>query len=254
LRKDTKKCEQFSSNYDDLTAELVTLINPDGPAFETIKHLTDDELYNNNEEGLKLIWQLLDERFPLKERMDKKGSAMQEIFSLKPLRGETSSGYGGRAHSTFNKARANEIVLDADLQGFIFLRATRMKQEQQGLVLSLSQQSWHIDLLITALRMAFPDRLPEPSAPTSLFLADDTAYSVREIHEQETTTLAKTSSGGAESSADEVQDYLNETILDHAIAVLFSAAREEGDPLEDQRSLSILPRGRRLERRSPRKS
>ena len=59
--------------------------------------------------GPTILWKKLDERFPLKPRMDEKGEVLDAVFSLAPLTSEQTGGYIGRVKAVF--ARCTPVII-----------------------------------------------------------------------------------------------------------------------------------------------
>jgi len=159
-----------------IVSELVTMILPDTPAFEAIRQVDENELYG--EGGITVFWATLDARFPVKRQLDKKGEVLDEVFSMRPTSGETGSNFTGRVRTMFAKAsalRLRGLMEDEELKGYLTLRSSRLSPDHQALVLSLSQSSWEINDIVTAIRTAFPGKLPTTGGSKTLFFADDVA-------------------------------------------------------------------------------
>ena len=151
-------------NEEELAAELITLIVPESPAWEAIRHLADDmETMIFTRGGLQRVWECLEERFPLKQIMNRKGESLDAVFKIKPVRGETAGGYIGRARGVFTRAKALGLLFAEDIKGYILLRATRCSEEHQALVLANSHQAWEFEAIADAMRISFPEMLPEAS-------------------------------------------------------------------------------------------
>ena len=148
------------NNEGELAAELVTLLEPDSPAYLAVQHL-ENTIYDDG--GLGLLWAALNGRFPEAAPMNQKGEALDGIFKIGPTKGEESGAYVGRTRTAFVRAAAPAIGLkfDEEVMGYILLRATRIKEDQQAVVLSLSNGDWHFDKIATAIRSAYPGKLPE---------------------------------------------------------------------------------------------
>ena len=142
LRTKTKITEEGIVNEEELAAELVTLIVPESPAWEAIRHLSEEmDTLVFTPGGLQRVWDCLEERFPLKQIMNRKGEALDAVFKIKPNRGETAGGYIGRARGIFTRAKTLGLHFTEDIQGYILLRATRCSEEHQALVLANSKQA-----------------------------------------------------------------------------------------------------------------
>ena len=77
-------------------AWIYTLLT--GKALECIEHLAPEDY--QKEGGEKVIWDLLDQRFPLRDQTDELGELLTEVFMLKASEGETLKGWIGRASET----------------------------------------------------------------------------------------------------------------------------------------------------------
>ena len=107
-------------NEEEVAAELVTLLEPNSVAWQAIRYLKESEMYASG--GLTILWKKVDERFPLKTAMDKLGEKLDELFSLRPRPGESTSGFTGRVKGVFSAVAA------ADEEAKI--KAGPLKQQQ----------------------------------------------------------------------------------------------------------------------------
>ena len=229
-------------NEEDLVADLVTLIEPDSPAFEAIKHLKEEVLYVTG--GLALLWETLDTRFPEKAKLDLKGEAMDNIFRLAPTKDETAASYVGRGRNIFTQAASRAVILDDELKGYILLRSTRLEIEKQGLVMSLAQCSWKLDDICRALRTAFPNKLPSPTNRPIWYTEADEIHHQEPTHSAGSTGLGASNevhhsntnrdAGGEADDDGEIFALLQDTNLEHAVSLLYAVEdAPEGQEFEE---------------------
>ena len=83
-----------------------------GRALEIVEHLSDSDY--QKEGGDEVIFGLLDERWPQKERSDEMGEHISEIFSLKAREGETVRQWCGRARECFDRCKRKTGVAFPD--------------------------------------------------------------------------------------------------------------------------------------------
>ena len=82
------------------------------------------------EGGDEVIFQLLDERWPQKERSDEMGEHISEIFGLKAKDGETVRQRRGRARECFDRCkRKTGVSFPDEARGWILLQCSGMNEE-----------------------------------------------------------------------------------------------------------------------------
>lgn len=128
----------------------------DGKAADALDRLDVEEW--EVEGGEALIFDILDARFPGKAAQDKIGEVLDEVFSLKPYKGENMSPYTGRCNEAFDKAEREGIPLPSLARGYIMLRGCRLTPERKAIVLAASRRrrSYEENEVATALRTTFP--------------------------------------------------------------------------------------------------
>eukprot|EP00435_Cladocopium_sp_Y103_P057771 s2526_g20.t1 len=132
---------------------LLTLL--DGKAWDACEHLTLDQLAV--EDGDKLIWSALHERFPEKEQHDMMGEILGEVFALSAHDQESMKQWTARVKETFEKCKRRAAVdFPSEARGWIALHCIGLTEEQKAIVKAKAQGSLQFDDITSALRSCFP--------------------------------------------------------------------------------------------------
>ena len=135
-------------------AWIYTLLT--GKALECIEHLAPEDY--QKEGGEKVIWDLLDQRFPLRDQTDELGELLTEVFTLKASEGETLKGWIGRASELFDRlSRKTGVTFPEEARGWILLHKSELTSEQKAVVLARAMGNLKRERISTALRSCYPD-------------------------------------------------------------------------------------------------
>ena len=106
-----------------------------GKALECVEHLDMSEY--QVEEGDKVIWTLLDERFPVKAKTDELGELMTEIFQLKFKEGESVKAWVARSSELFDRlARKTQVKFPSEARGWIILHRAGLTDSEKAVALA----------------------------------------------------------------------------------------------------------------------
>ena len=135
-------------------AWIYTLLT--GKALECIEHLAPEDY--QKEGGELVIWDLLDQRFPLRDQTDELGELLTEVFTLKASEGETLKGWIGRASELFDRLnRKTGVNFPDEARGWILLHKSELTSEQKAVVLARAMGNLKRERISTALRSCYPD-------------------------------------------------------------------------------------------------
>ena len=127
-----------------------------GRALEIVEHLKEEEY--QKEGGDAVIFGLLDQRWPQKDRSDEMGEHISEIFSLKARDGESVRQWCGRAREAFDRCkRKTSVDFPDEARGWILLQCSGMNEEQRAVVLARTQGSLKFDTMAQSMRSCYPD-------------------------------------------------------------------------------------------------
>eukprot|EP00435_Cladocopium_sp_Y103_P025542 s52_g6.t1 len=119
-------------------AYIYTLLS--GKALECVEHL-DPKDYQI-EKGEDVLWSLLDQRFPQKDKTDELGDALGKVFQLRSNDGESLKSWIARATEVFdNCERRAQVKFPEEARGWILLHRSQLSEEQQAVVLARAQGS-----------------------------------------------------------------------------------------------------------------
>ena len=100
-------------------AYVFTLLS--GKALECVEHL--DPSAFQKEGGEKVLFDLLDQRFPQKEVTDEMSEVLTEIFNLRAAEGETLKAWISRATELFDRcARKTNVTFPEEARGWLILQ------------------------------------------------------------------------------------------------------------------------------------
>ncbi|CAK0911130.1 unnamed protein product, partial [Prorocentrum cordatum] len=136
---------------------LYTLL--DGQAALAVENVDLSEI--NVESGEEVVFARLDERFPDKVAADRLGEAMEDGFSLRIQKQETTEAYTWRAQLVFARLPTEGVDLPSVARGYLILRGARLGNFGRATVMSATHLSWNVDEVCTAIRTAFPGIPPE---------------------------------------------------------------------------------------------
>ena len=127
-----------------------------GRALEIVEHLKEEEY--QKEGGDKVIFGLLDQRWPEKERTDEMGEHITEVFLLKSKEGESLRTWCARSRECFDRCqRKTGVSFPEEAKGWLLLNQSGMSDDQRAVVLARTVGDMKFDTLAQAMRSCFPD-------------------------------------------------------------------------------------------------
>ena len=127
-----------------------------GKALECVEHLSPEEY--QKEGGDQVLFQLLDTRFPDKDKTDELGEMMNEIFQLRNNSGETLKGWIGRSSELFDRLkRKTGISFPEECRGWLILNRCGLTEQEKAVVLARCNGNLKREEIGKALRSCFPD-------------------------------------------------------------------------------------------------
>ena len=127
-----------------------------GRALEVVEHLAPEDY--QKEGGDQVIFDLLDARWPQKERTDELGENVSAVFLLKAAEGENVRTWCARARETFDRCnRKTGVDFSSDARGWLLLKCSGMTEEQRAVILARTRGSLKFDDISQSMRSCFPD-------------------------------------------------------------------------------------------------
>jgi len=127
-----------------------------GRALEVVEHLSPAEYQKDG--GDKVLFDLLDQRWPQKDRLDEMGEHVAEIFMLKSKEGENVRQWCARAREVFYRChRKTGIQFPDEARGWVVLNCSGMTEEQRAVVLARGNGSLKLDDMAQAMRSCYPE-------------------------------------------------------------------------------------------------
>eukprot|EP00435_Cladocopium_sp_Y103_P028482 s443_g7.t1 len=106
-----------------------------GKALEAVEHLELSQY--QCEGGDKVLLDILDRRFPEKEKSDELAEVLAEVFSLRAKEGEALRTWISRGTEVFDRCeRKSGIKFPTEARGWMLLRWSGLSEEQQAVVSS----------------------------------------------------------------------------------------------------------------------
>ena len=110
------------------------------------------------EGGDKVIFELLDKRWPEKDSSDEMGERITEVFMLKSKEGEALRTWCARAREVFDRCqRKTGVSFPEEAKGWLLLNQSGVSDDQRAVVLARTVGDLKFDVLSQAMRSCFPD-------------------------------------------------------------------------------------------------
>ena len=143
-----------------------------GRALETVEHLKDEEY--QKEGGDLVILQLLDKRWPQKDRSDELGEHITEIFSMRGKEGESIRQWSARSQEAFDRCgRKTGVQFPEEVKGYIALHCSGLTEEQRAVVLARTRGDLKFDSVAQSMRSCFPEFVIPKRRSTAVGLVHD---------------------------------------------------------------------------------
>ena len=127
-----------------------------GKALELVEHLKESDY--QKEGGDKVLFEILDQRWPEVDKVDELGEHIGEIFSLKAREGETLRQWCARSREAFDKCqRKTGVQFPEEAKGWIMLNCGGLSEEQRAVILARAQGKLKAEQVAASMRSCFPD-------------------------------------------------------------------------------------------------
>ena len=127
-----------------------------GKALEAVEHLDVSEY--QKEGGDKVLWKLLDQRFPEKEKSDELAEVLSDVFTLRAREGESLRAWISRSTELFLKCeRKTGVNFPSEARGWMTLKWSGLSEEQQAVVKGRALGVLKLDTISQAMRSVYPD-------------------------------------------------------------------------------------------------
>jgi len=135
-------------------AFIYTLLS--GRALETVEHLEPGDY--QKKDGDKVLWDLLDKRFPQKDTVDELAEILGEVFTLQSKDGATMKQWVARSSELLDRCfRKTGVQFPDEARGWLLLNRAGLSEEQRAVVISRAQGSLKRDAISAALRSCYPE-------------------------------------------------------------------------------------------------
>ena len=127
-----------------------------GRALEVVEHLREADY--QKEGGDKVLFDLLNQRWPEKDRADELGEHVSEVFLLRAKEGESIRQWCARAREVFDRCyRKTGVQFPDEARGWIVLNSGGMSEEQRAVVLARCHGSLKFEEVAQAMRSCYPE-------------------------------------------------------------------------------------------------
>ena len=127
-----------------------------GKALEAVEHLDPQDYHKKD--GEKILWQILDARFPQKETADELGEVLGEVFALKANEGENLKQWTARASELLDRCgRKTGVNFPDEARGWLLLNRASLSDGEKAVVIARAQGSLKREAIASSLRSCFPD-------------------------------------------------------------------------------------------------
>ena len=127
--------------------------------------------------GEKIIFELLDQRFPQKDQSDEMSEALTEVFQLRAHEGESLKAWISRATELFDRVqRKVNVAFPEEARGWIILHRAGLTDEQKAVILSRSLGVLKREEIGRAMRSCYPELIigkKRPSAAVAMVDEED---------------------------------------------------------------------------------
>ena len=163
---------------------IYTLLS--GKALECVEHLDTADYQKSG--GDQVLLQLLDSRFPQKEKTDVMGEILGEVFNLRSKSNEPLKAWVARATELFDRCeRKCGVKFPPEARGWILLHRAGLTEEQQAVVLARAQGKLEREQISVAMRSCYPEMICRGVKSTAAHLVEED--SVFDLDESEAPTL-----------------------------------------------------------------
>ena len=153
-------------------AYVYTLLG--GKALEAVEHLEPSSY--QKEGGEKVLFELLDRRFPQKEASDELSENLTRIFELRAHEGESLKSWVSRASEAFdNLQRKTNVSFPEEARGWLILHRSGLNAEQVAVVLARSLGVLKREEVGKAMRSCYPNfSAPKRRVASAALVSEET--------------------------------------------------------------------------------
>ncbi|CAJ1420483.1 unnamed protein product [Effrenium voratum] len=127
-----------------------------GKALECVEHLEPSEYQKKG--GEKVIFTILDQRYPEQEKVDELGEMLSEVFALRSQEGGSLRTWASCATEIFDRChRKTGVTFPEEAKGLVLLHWSGLNDERKAVVRARAQGDLRRAAVGAALRSCFPD-------------------------------------------------------------------------------------------------
>ena len=138
-----------------------------GKALEAVEHLSHEEYYKKD--GEKVLFELLDARFPQKETADEMAEVLGGVFALRINEGENMKQWTARATELLDRCqRKVGVAFPDEARGWLLLNRAGLSDGERAVVIARATGSLKRDKIAASLRSCFPDYVAKRRSAVAL--------------------------------------------------------------------------------------
>lgn len=216
-------------------AYVYTLLG--GRALDCIEHLEPSEYQVPG--GEKVILDILDQRFPQKDKSDEMSETLTSVFGLRAAEGETLKVWISRAGELFERCqRKCKVNFPDEARGWLILNRSGLSDEQRAVILARSGGSLKREEVGRAMRSCYPEFIVPKRKTFGVNLVENSSEVVPEDDEadsviQEVETFL--ADHALNEPDDDPQEVYEESEVAEALAVSWKDKRRELGRLQRSR-------------------
>ena len=209
-----------------------------GKALEVVKHLTADQYQVEN--GEQVIFDLLDKRWPQKDRTDEIGEIIGEIFAMKGKHNESLRQWSARAREACDRCKRKcGVDFPEEVRGWVLLHCSGLSENERAVVLARGQGDLKFDSVSQAMRSCYPEYVISRRKSVGSHLVEEAT--------EESLTPKPTAADPGLGFEDDVESLLAEHGLNDEIKFSSGDVEEEWEESEAAEVLAASWKSKRAE-------
>ena len=143
-----------------------------GKALEVVEHLAAEQY--QVEGGEQVIFELLDKRWPQKDRTDEIGEIIGEIFAMKGKDNESLRQWSARAREAFDRCKRKcGVDFPEEVRGWVLLHCSGLSEHERAVVLARGQGELKFDSVSQSMRSCYPEYVISRRKAAGAHLVED---------------------------------------------------------------------------------
>lgn len=193
---------------------------------------------------------VLDLRYPKKEKRDQLAEALLEMFMLcwDPKVDASSAAYTGRASTIFARGKERGVEMPDAAKAFLVSLGCRLSVEQRTVILAIAGNKYEFTAVCEAIRSAYPKGIPSSHRHNTnmVRLSPCEAFMMESMSECSTRCPSEIGDGddSVGSLVDDTQDDAVVCLLagtsNEILSTIYELEQEDGEELEEEEVIEAL--------------